>query len=205
MYKKQMTFQKIVCMLVLIASALIFVYSLGISTDLYDAFSKAVMYPDDPEYTFSYVTGATVYYDMFEFNKLFTKVAIGLILVTLILFITNTHARRKYYIGNYIAVGLSTVANIGISVWCIPQIMNFKKQYQNDVDFEALKAFSKDWGTLYIGPEDTFWFDVSFFVFGILLFTSCLLILNLIWKIIMMNAEQNAIGRKKDVVDFYAV
>ena len=205
MYKNQMTFQKVVCVLVLVASALVFVYSLGISTDLYDAFSKAVMYPDDPEYTFSYVTGATIYYEMFDFNTLFTKVGIGLIVVTLVLFITNTHSRRKYYIGNYIAVGLSTAANIGITVWCIPQILNYKARYQNEVNFEELKAFSKDWGTLYIGPEDTFWFDASFIVFGILLFTSCLLIVNLIWKIIMMNAEQNAIGRKKDVVDFYAV
>ena len=205
MYKNQMTFQKVVCVLVLVASALVFVYSLGISTDLYDAFSKAVMYPDDPEYTFSYVTGATIYYEMFDFNTLFTKVGIGLIVVTIVLFITNTHSRRKYYIGNYIAVGLSTAANIGITVWCIPQILNYKSRYQNEVNFEELKAFSKDWGTLYIGPEDTFWFDASFIVFGILLFTSCLLIVNLIWKIIMMNAEQNAIGRKKDVVDFYAV
>ena len=205
MYKNQMTFQKVVCVLVLVASALVFVYSLGISTDLYDAFSKAVMYPDDPEYTFSYVTGATIYYEMFDFNTLFTKVGIGLIVVTLVLFVTNTHSRRKYYIGNYIAVGLSTAANIGITVWCIPQILNYKARYQNEVNFEELKAFSKDWGTLYIGPEDTFWFDASFVVFGILLFTSCLLIVNLIWKIIMMNAEQNAIGRKKDVVDFYAV
>ena len=203
MYKKQMTFQKVVCVLVLIASALVFVYSLGISTDLYDALARTILYPDyDLDQT--YVAGSRVYYDMFQFNSLFTKVSIGLIIVTLILFITNTHARRKYYIGNYIAVGLSTVANIGITIWCIPQILDFKSQYQNNVDFDALKAFSKDWGTIYIGPEDTFWFDVSFVVFGILLLTSCMLIGNLIWKVIVMNAEQNAIGRRKDVVDFYA-
>lgn len=198
MYSKQMTFQKIVCVLVLIASALVFVYSLGISTDLYDALSKTILYPDY-DLDMTSVPGSRVYYDMFEFNKLFTKVAIGLILVTLVLFITNTHARRKYYIGNYIAVGLSTVANIAISIWCIPQIMDYKSQYQNNVDFNALKEFSKDWGTLYIGPEDTFWFDVSFVVFGILLLTSCLLILNVVLKVIVMKGEKSAIGSRKDV------
>ena len=203
MYKKQMTFQKVVCVLVLIASALVFVYSLGISTDLYDALARTILYPDY-DLDMTSVAGSRVYYDMFEFNSLFTKVSIGLIIVTLILFVTNTHARRKYYIGNYIAVGLSTAANIAISLWCIPTIMDYKAQYQKNVDFEALKTFSKDWGTIYIGPEDTFWFDVSYVVFGLLLFTSCLLILNLVWKIIVMNAEQNAIGRRKDVVDFYA-
>ena len=198
MYKKQMAFQKIVCMLTLIAAALTFVYSLGISTDLYDALSKTILYPDyDLDYTS--VAGSRVYYDMFEFNSAFTKVSIGLIIVTLILFITNTQARRKYYIGNYIAVGLSTVANILMTIWCIPQIMDYKAQYQNNVDFEALKAFSEDWGTIYIGPEDTFWFDVSYVVFGFLMLSSCLLIVNVIWKVIMMKAEKSAIGSRKGV------
>ena len=196
MYKKQMAFQKIVCMLTLIAAALTFVYSLGIATDLYDALSKTILYPDyDLDYTS--VTGSRVYYDMFEFNSAFTKVSIGLIIVTLILFITNTQTRRKYYIGNYIAVGLSTVANILMTIWCVPQILDYKAQYQNNVDFEALKAFSEDWGTIYIGPEDTFWFDVSYAVFGFLLLTSCLLILNVVWKVIMMRAEKSAIGSRK--------
>lgn len=198
MYKKQMAFQKIVCMLTLIAAALTFVYSLGISTDLYDALSKTILYPDyDLDYTS--VAGSRVYYDMFEFNSAFTKVSIGLIIVTLILFITNTQARRKYYIGNYIAVGLSVVANIVMTLWCIPQIMDYKAQYQNNVDFEALKAFSEDWGTIYIGPEDTFWFDVSYVVFGFLMLASCLLIINIIWKVIMMKAEKSAIGSRKGV------
>ena len=198
MYNQQMTFQKIVCMLALIASALVFVYSLGISTDLYDALARTILYPDY-DLDMTSVEGSRVYYDMHEFNSAFTKVAIGLIIVTLILFVTDTHARRKYYIGNYIAVGLSTVANIAMSVWCLPQIMDYKAQYQNNVDFEALKAFSEDWGTLYIGPEDTFWFDVSYFVFGILLLTTCLLVINVILKVIVMKAEKSAIGSRKDV------
>ena len=198
MYSKQMTFQKIVCALVLIAAALVFVYSLGISTDLYDALSKTILYPDY-DLNQTSVEGSRVYYDMFEFNSAFTKVAIGLILVTLVLYVTNTQSRRKYYVGNYIAVVLSTVANIAMSVWCLPQIIYYKAQYQNNVDFEALEAFSKDWGTLYIGPEDTFWFDAGYFVFGILLFTSCLLVINVILKIIVMKGEKSAIGSRKEV------
>ena len=198
MYSKQMTFQKIVCVLALIASALVFVYSLGISTDLYDALSRTILYPDY-DLDMTSVEGSRVYYDMYEFNSVFTKVGIGLILVTAILFVTNTHSRRKYYIGNYIAVGLSTAANIAISIWCIPQIMSYKAQYQNNVDFEALEAFSKDWGTICIGPEDTFWFDVSYFVFGLLLLTSCLLVLNVVLKVIVMKAEERAIGSRKEV------
>ena len=196
MYRKQMLFQKIVCMMALIMAALVFVSSLGLSTDLYDALSKTILYPDyDLDY--SSVTGSRVYYDMFSFNSDFTKVSIVLIIITLALFFTNTHSRRKYYIGNYIATGLVVAAQIAMSVWCIPQIASYKSQFQNNVNFEELQAFSKDWGTLYIGPNDTFFFDICYVVFGVLLLTSCLLIVNLVLKNIVMKAEQEAIGSGK--------
>mgnify|MGYP007102003902 CR=1 FL=1 len=183
-------------MMSLIMAALVFVSSLGISTDLYDALSKTILYPDyDLDYTS--VTGSRVYYDMFGFNSQFTGVSVALIIITLALFFTNTHSRRKYYIGNYIATGLVAAADIAVSVWCIPQIAGYKSQFQNNVDFEALEAFSKDWGTLYVGPNDTFWFDICFVVFGILLFTACLLIVNLYFKNVVMKAEQKAIGSGK--------
>ena len=197
MYKKQMLLQKIVCMMALIASALVFVSSLGLSTDLYDALSKAVYYPGT-EYEYTSVTGATVYYNMFDFNSAFTVVAIGLILVNLVLFITNTHSRRKYYIGNYIATGLSAVASVGVSIWCLPQIAAFKERFRTEVNFEELEAFSKDWGTLYIGPDDTFWFDICYFVFGLLLLTAVLLVVNCVLKMQVMKAEQQAIGSRKE-------
>jgi len=200
MYKKQMIFQKIVCILALIASALVFLSSLGLSTDLYDALSRTILYPDYDLETTS-VAGSRVYYDMFGFNSAFTKASIGLILITLILFITNTHTRRKYYIGNYIAVALTSAAAIGITVWGVPQIADYKAQFQNNVDFEALKAFAKDWGTLYIGSENTFWFDITFVIFGFLLLTALLLILNVCFKTVVMKAEKRAVGCRKDEIN----
>ena len=183
-------------MAALIAAALVVVGSLGLSTDLYDALSRTILYPDyDLEATS--VPGSRVYYDMFGFNSAFTKASILLIVVNLSLFITNTHTRRKYYIGNYISVGLSAAASAAISAWCIPQIMNYKSRFQNEVDFKALKAFSKDWGTLYIGPEDTFWFDINFVLFGFLLFTAVLLVINAVLKSKLMKAERSAIGSGK--------
>lgn len=197
MYKKQMMLQKIACMLALIAAALVFVSSLGLSTDLYDAFSRTILYPDYDLETTS-VPGSRVYYDMFGFNSMFTKASIVLIVITLALFLTNTHTRRKYYIGNYVATGLMAAASLGMTIWCIPQIMHYKARYQNEVDFAALETFSKDWGTLYIGPEDTFWFDMTYFVFGFLILTACLLVANAVCKAKVMQAEQRAIGSRRD-------
>ncbi|MBR5090069.1 MAG: hypothetical protein IK093_11645 [Ruminiclostridium sp.] len=197
MYKKQMLFQKIVCFMALIMAALVFVSSLGLSTDLYDALSKTILYPDyDLDY--SSVTGSRVYYDMFGFNSAFTTASIVLIVVTLTLFVTNTHSRRKYYIGNYIATGLAVAAEIAMAIWCIPQIASYKSQFQNNVNFEELEAFSKDWGTLYIGPDDTFWFDICYVIFGILILTSLLLVANICFKSAVMKAEREAIGTRKE-------
>ncbi len=197
MYKKQMLFQKIVCFMALIMAALVFVSSLGLSTDLYDALSKTILYPDyDLDY--SSVTGSRVYYDMFGFNSAFTTTSIVLIVVTLTLFVTNTHSRRKYYIGNYIATGLAVAAEIAMAIWCIPQIASYKSQFQNNVNFEELEAFSKDWGTLYIGPDDTFWFDICYVIFGILILTSLLLVANICFKSAVMKAEREAIGTRKE-------
>ena len=62
---------------------------------------------------------------------------------------------------------------------------------------QALADFAKDWGTLYIGPDDTFWFDICYWIFGILLVTACLLIVNLVLKITVMKGEQEALASGK--------
>ena len=64
MYKKQMTLQRIVCYALLIAAALVFVYSLGLVTDLYDSLFN---YADATKK--KYVEGAEIYYNIQPFNK----------------------------------------------------------------------------------------------------------------------------------------
>lgn len=206
MYKKQMKFQKIVCFMMLAASVIVFIYSLGLLTDLYDSLYLTMMDPEDLSYTM--VEGSQIYYEMQgydlatndftnpNFNGILTMVGIGLILVNLVLFITCTHSRRKYYIGNYIAVGLSAVSSIGASVWAIMNILNFKEKFLQ-IDFVALKEFSEMWNTHY--NDSTFWFDAVFVVFGLLLLATVLLVVNLVLKVIVMKEEQRLIGSRKDV------
>lgn len=195
MYKKQMTFQRIVCFALLIGAALVFVYSLGLMTDLYDALYTTIRSANNLDRTT--VTGSRLYYDMQGFNKTFTGVSIAMILVTLTLFITNTHSRRRYYISNFITTGLVSILNVGASVWAISQIMAYKAQFLQ-IDFEALKKHAESRNTLY--TESTFWFDASFVVFGILIVLTVLLVANLILKLTLMKAEKRLIGTaRKDV------
>jgi CHASE2 domain-containing sensor protein len=62
MYKKQMTMQRILCLAAVVVSAIVFVYALGIMTDLYDALYDTMRNPADVFQTD--VPGSIVYYNM---------------------------------------------------------------------------------------------------------------------------------------------
>lgn len=192
MYKKQLKLQKIICLLTLVASAVVFLYALGIMTDLYDSLYSTMMNPADLSQTT--VPGSYVYYDMQAFNSQFLKVSIGLILLACLLYITNTHSRRRYYIGNYIAVALNVVAHVATIIWASGWINYHKGQFLL-VDFAALKAHSELWKTLY--TESTFWFDLHYGIFALTLIVSALLILNTVWKVKLMKEEAQLIGAGK--------
>ena len=193
MYKKQMKCQKAVCLLCMISSVIVFLYALGIMTDLYDSLYSTMMNPAD--LTQTTVPGSIVYYNMQEFNSVFLKYSIGLILLACLLYITNTHIRRKYYIGNYVAAALFAIANVNIAVWAHQYIEIFKAQFLN-VDFEALKKHAELWKTTY--TESTFWFDIHAAVFAIALIASAALVGVVFWKVSLMKEEQKLIeaGRK---------
>jgi hypothetical protein len=193
MYKKQMKCQKAVCLLCMISSVIVFLYALGIMTDLYDSLYSTMMNPAD--LTQTTVPGSIVYYNMQEFNSVFLKYSIGLILLACLLYITNTHIRRKYYIGNYVAAALFVIANVNVAVWAHQYIEVFKAQFLN-VDFEALKKHAELWKTTY--TESTFWFDIHAAVFAIALIASAALVGVVLWKVSLMKEEQKLIeaGRK---------
>ena len=196
MYKKQLKLQKAVCLLVLIASVIVFLYSLGIMTDLYDALYTTIGAPDNPENTRrNPVAGAFIYYDMQGFNQQFLHAGILLILASLLLFLTNTHVRRKYYVGNVFAVAVNAAACLGVTIWAGAQIRAFKAQFL-EIDFEALKTFSQRLNTLY--TESTFWFDVHTAVFALLILANVLLIANMIWKFRLMKEEAQLIRAGKE-------
>ncbi|MCR4597665.1 MAG: hypothetical protein K5678_01375 [Acetatifactor sp.] len=192
MYKKQMVFQKVLCLVTLIAGAVVFLYSLGIMTDLFDSLYSTMRKKDLTQTT---VPGSYLYYEMQGFNQLFVKLAIGLILVTLLLFITNTNTRRKYYVGNYVAIALNAIYGIGFTIWAHMQIEFYKAKFLQ-IDFVALKEHAETWDTLY--TNSTFWFDVHYLVFGIVLVLELLLILNLFWKRSLMKEEASLIGKGKE-------
>jgi hypothetical protein len=64
------------------------------------------------------------------------------------------------------------------------------------IDFVALKEHAETWDTLY--TESTFWFDVHYVLFGIVLVLDVLLLANLLWKRSLMKGEKQLIGKGKE-------
>lgn len=193
MYKRQMKLQKILCLLAILASTLVFIYSLGLMTDLYDSLYGTMTDPND--LTKTTVPGSIVYYDMQGFNNTFMKAGLGLILLSCLLFITNTHSRRKYYVGNFVSIALQAAANVAVAVWAHTQLQQYRAQFLA-VDFEALAKHAKRWKTLY--TQSTFWFDVHYGVFAVLLIVTVLLVGNALWKRSLMKQERVLIAQGEE-------
>ena len=194
MYKKQLIIQKIICFAALAVSALVFLYSLGLMTDLYDSLYPTMMDPDNIDDT--WVPGSQVYYHMQSFNRTLLNCAIVLVLLACFLFITSTHSRRRYYIGNFVSVGLFAIVGAALSIWEHIELEAYKAEFLQ-VDFEELQFFSEMWKTPYI--DSTFWFDAHYAVFGLVLLVCVLLVANYCWKLGLMRAEKRLIEEGKKV------
>ena len=194
MYKKQLTWQKILCFAAIAVSALVFLYSLGMMTDLYDSLYGTMMNPANIDETF--VQGSQVYYHMQPFNKSLLNASIAMVLLSCLLFITSTHSRRRYYVGNYVATFAFAAAAVGISLWAHGQVEFYKAEFLQ-VDFAALEMFATMFKSAY--TESTFWFDVHYAVFGLVLVVALLLVANLVWKLLLMRAERRLIDEGKKV------
>lgn len=194
MYHRQLTWQKILCFAAIAVSAIVFLYALGLMTDLYDSLYYTMMDPSNPDDT--WVTGSQIYYHMQPFNRQLLEYAIGMLLLACLLFITSTHKRRRYYAGNAVSTFAFAAAGAALSVWCHQQIEMYKAEFLQ-INFEELEFFAEMMDTPYI--DSTFWFDAHYVVFALVLAVCVLLVHNFIWKHQLMRAEQKLIeeGRRK--------
>lgn len=194
MYNKQLKFQKIICLVAIILAAVYFIYSLGVITDIHDALRSTMRNKND--YTKTKVEGSIIYYEMQDFNKAFVNYSVILILIACFLFVTNTQIRRKYYIGNYVAILLFCSATVALTVWAHNNLAAYAEQYMTTVNFEQLKEYSEMWGTPYL--DNTNLLDLHYYIGAFAILVVAAHIGNLIWKIVLMSAENKLIKAGKE-------
>lgn len=194
MYKKQLTWQKILCFAALAACGILFLYSLGLSTDLFDGLFYALPEEAKLETAKVNVPGAEVYYQIQPFNRQLLNNSILLLLVGCLLFITGTHSRRRYYISNAVSTFGFAGAGIVLSAWCHQNIADFKAKFLA-IDFTAYEKYATRRKKAYI--DSTFWFDAHYVVIAILLMVCVALVINYFWKLSLMKAEKRLINEGK--------
>lgn len=141
---------------------------------------------------------ATFYNDIQGFNNLLMYCGIAMILLAVVLYITSCHSRRNYYISNYVATGLCAGGNIVLSL--VLMVMNgiWRGKFLN-IDFASWESsydfeiMIEQWDAVHYS-DSTLWFDLGFAVYGLIIIASVFLILNLVWKIKLMQGEKRLLA-----------
>ncbi|MDE7329639.1 MAG: hypothetical protein K2N30_00880 [Clostridia bacterium] len=193
--KAQMRFQKYICLAMIIVGALAtfyaFIYGTGALSELgYTLNNKNKSY-----FTASKgLNDATLYLDIQPFNTALMYCGIVMILLAVVLYITASHKRRNYYISNIVATSVCAGGNIIMSLVLLVMNGIWRDRFSK-VDFEAWNKFWTD--RLLVNPasishynDSTVIFDLGFAVYVIVILASVALILNLIWKIKLMQGEK---------------
>ena len=194
MYKAQLTWQKVLCFAALAVCGLMFLYSLGMSTDLYDGLFYSL--PEESKIEDVKIPGSEVYYNIQPFNRQLLNASIALLLLACLLFITSTHSRRRYYIGNAVSTFAFAGAGIGVSLWAHGRISDFKAQFLQ-MDFEAYLKYATRRKKAYI--DSTFWFDAHYAVFALVVLVCLALVANYLWKVYLMRAEKKLLDEGRSV------
>lgn len=183
--KLQNKVQKIICYIVLATSAIAFIFSLGLATNIYDL----IMATDYG------VAGVELVDEIQPINRRLVIYMIILILLSLFLFITKTHNRRRYYISNYITSILFAIVGIGVAAWSFITISNFKTRFLTEVDFEMWFSLRELLGIPdFPYSESTLWLDFNIITPFFIILSSLLLLGNIIWKIMLMRYEDKLLS-----------
>ena len=184
--KVQIRFQKVICMVMLITSAIFFVFALGLLTDMYHVYSATEI-------------GVRMYRDIFTemqpLNKTIVSMSIVSIVLSALFFLTHTNKRRNYYISNYINIVLLSGANVFFGIYSIINILKYKNIYFNEVLTDQVKekwiSKMEIYGDVLKFIDKTVWLDINIITSALIIIASLLLISNLIWKIILMKEEKS--------------
>ena len=178
MFKPQMKFQKILFLTLMILSGVVFVYSLGIMTDLYGLYQTQAL---------GGVPGSQIFYDMQKYNHNMVLISIALILIGCLPYIFASHTRRKYYIGNTVSTYVQAVALVGSAVYMIINCLKYRNQFLTSVDFDTYKLMSDTMTFMY--SDSTFFFDAGIVIAVLLLIGAGAVVYNLNWKTKLVKQE----------------
>lgn len=196
-----MKFQKILSTVSLIIAALTIVLSLcfcsGVMAEIINYLSAKYGIGADNLYSYSQ-----------KVNDTLIILSIALLLIVVTLYVTATNTRRNYYVTNYVSLGLvityTVVFAVILMVICVKAI-----GYANEIDYAKWKEFyeastSDRYGNVsYFNPrnysENKATLIIGIVLAGLLITEAVAWILNLIWKIKLMQGERALLANGAEI------
>ena len=178
MFKPQMKFQKLLFTTLLIMSGVVFVYSLGIMTDMYGLYQTQAL---------GGIPGSQIFYDMQDYNHNMVLISIALIIISCLPYVFASNTRRKYYTGNVVATFVQAAALLGTAAYMIINILKYRTQFLTTVDFEYYKTVSEAMDFMY--SDSTAYFTIGIIIALLLIAGAGALVYNLNWKNKLVKQE----------------
>lgn len=201
--KTQMRFQKIFMIVSLIIAALCVVFALIFCSgtiynvsSLYDTvekIEKSVTFRPDrnsPEVTYI-ALGAKNLFDATQ-NVSDVLLVLGIIMVLCVVlnYIAATNKRRNYYITNYVAIGIVTAFELALAIVIIVLVSN-SQAVLGKCDFEQMKVvYERLNNGAELATDQNWVFGVGYALAAILIVDAIGFVLNLVWKIKLMQGEK---------------
>lgn len=195
--KTQMRFQKILCLVTLIISAITIVYGFAFFT------GGLATVADIYDHNNDMFHAANVYNFAQGVNDALVVCGIIFLCLVAVMYITACQKRRNYYITNYIVL-IGTAAFMALfAIVSIALVAATHSMFISDVDWEAFHTFNaglKDPLFLHNG-ESQVMFGIGYVVYVIVILNALALAYNLIWKIKLMKGEKALLeaGLSKEV------
>lgn len=188
-----MRFQKTLCLLTLIMSAITIVYAFAFCTGGLATVADIYDYQND-----RFNAYVTFYYSQM-FNTVLLVLGIVFLVFVAVMYITACQKRRNYYISNYVvsigvAAYMAVFAILGIAFIAATQSM-----FITQIDWDAF--YSIDTDRFQHSGNSQVMFYIGYVVYVLVIFNALAVVYNLIWKIKLMKGEKALLeaGLSKEV------
>ena len=193
--KTQMRFQKTLCLLTLIMSAITIVYAFGFITGGMATVGDIFDYRND------YFNAANVFNFGQPVNDIILNLGIVVLCLVALMYIFACQKRRNYYITNYIAIGVSALYMVVFAVVGIILVVQTQVRFISEVDWDTFYGGNISLDRFAHTGDSQVMFYIGYVVYFLVILNALALGYNLLWKIKLMKGEKALLeaGLQKEV------
>ena len=190
-----MRFQKTLCLLTLIMSAITIVYAFGFITGGMATVGDIFDYRND------YFNAANVFNFGQQVNDIILNLGIVFLCLVALMYIFACQKRRNYYITNYIAIGVSALYMVVFAVVGIILVVQTQVMFISEVDWETFYGGNISLDRFAHTGDSQVMFYIGYVVYFLVILNALALGYNLLWKIKLMKGEKALLeaGLQKEV------